>query len=239
MRLASARKIIRRAEEFSDDMLHDSSPILSSEIVGQGLCSESSNKPKRQTDLDRSMRGRNLLEELDNVSDAREAQPDAQHISDEIQRTSEYVSVETDRWWYYPGDLPHQELLYNSNGSQGGLAGNETTNEMSFFSSCLVGSDIDIYGNPEHEGLHVECSEDSRNNIFPKRNRPGYLTATLLGYPEEHGPLMDNPFVVDADGYIMYVDKVPNLWNEVEGNTTDLVPENDVEQFDFEGAAMA
>ncbi|KMZ73194.1 hypothetical protein ZOSMA_151G00260 [Zostera marina] len=85
-------------EEFSDDMTHNSSSIRTPEIVGRGLCSESSNKPKPQTDLDRSMRRRNLLEELDNVFDAREANPQVQHMSDEIQEMSEHVSVEIDRW---------------------------------------------------------------------------------------------------------------------------------------------
>ncbi|KMZ68730.1 hypothetical protein ZOSMA_22G00140 [Zostera marina] len=227
-------------EEFSDDMTYNSSSIRTPEIVGRGLCSESSNKPKRQTDLDGSMRGRNLLEELDNVFDAIEGNPQVPHISDEIHGMSEHVSVETDRWWYYPCNQQQEVCLdYDCNGRQRESRVNETTNEMSFFSSCPGLSDIDIYGNPEHGGLQVECSEDSRDNIFPKRTNPGYLTATLPSYPEEQGPPMDTPFVVDADGYIMCVDRVPNLWSEVEGRGADPLPQFDVDQFEFEGASPA
>ncbi|KMZ71372.1 hypothetical protein ZOSMA_181G00070 [Zostera marina] len=37
----------------------------------------------------------------------------------------------------------------------------------------------------------------------------------------------------------MYVDQVPNLWNEVEGHSVDRLPEKDVDQSEFEGAAMS
>ncbi|KMZ65677.1 hypothetical protein ZOSMA_313G00270 [Zostera marina] len=224
-------------EEYSDDMTHNSSSIRTPEIVGRGLCSESSNKPKWQTDLDRSMPERNLLEELDNVVDAIDENPQVPHISDEIHGMSEHESVETDRWWYYSNQQQEVCLYYDCNGSPGESRGNETTNEMSFFSSCPGLSDIDIYGNPEHGGLQLECSEDSHGNIFPKRTRFGYLTATLPSYPEEQGPPMDTPFVVDADGFIMYVDTVPNLWSEVEGRGADPLPQIDVDQFEFECAS--
>ncbi|KMZ58139.1 hypothetical protein ZOSMA_7G01700 [Zostera marina] len=222
----------------SDDLAHNSSSLRTSEIVGRDLCSESSNKPKRQTDMDRSMRGRNLLEELDNVDDVIVGHPQDPDISDEIHRKSEHVSVGTDRWWYYPCNEDQEVCLdYDSNVSQGESIGNEATKETSFFSSCPGLSEIDIYGNPEYGGLQVECSEDSRSNIFRRRTNPGYLTATLPSYPEDRGPPMDTPFVVDADGFIMYVDGLPNLWSEVEGRGGDLMHKFDVNQLEIEGAS--
>lgn len=227
------------AEEFSDDMNYNASHICTPDIVGQGLCSESSNKPKRQTNFEHSMRGRNLFDDLDNVADKRKTITDAEKNSNELRINSEQLSIKTDRWSDYVGDLPHQELSNNSKGSQGRHGGTESINEISFFSTSHVGSGIDIYRNREHGGLHVQCSEDSRGQIFPKRSNPGHLTATLPGYPEEHGPSMDTPFVVDADGYIMFVDMVPNLWNEIEGNRPDFVTyEDDVEHFDYELAKL-
>lgn len=49
---------------------------------------------------------------------------------------------------------------------------------------------------------------------------------------------METPFVVDADGFIMYVDEVPNLWHEVEGHGTDVFEENVVEPSESEDADM-
>ncbi|KMZ66264.1 hypothetical protein ZOSMA_2G02750 [Zostera marina] len=183
----------------SDDLAHSSNSLRTPEIVGRDMCSESSNKPKRQTNIDRQMR---------------------------------------DRWWYYPCNEDQEVCLdFDSNGSLGESIGTESTKETSFFSSCPGLSGIDIYGNPDHGGLQVECSEDSRGNIFRRRSNPGYLTATLPSYPEERGPKMDTPFVVDADGFIMYVDGLPNLWSEVEGHGGDSMHMYDVEQLEIEGAS--
>ncbi|KMZ70648.1 hypothetical protein ZOSMA_197G00210 [Zostera marina] len=188
--------------------------------------------------MDYSMRGRNLFEELDNVDDVIVGNPQVPDISDEIHRMSEHVSVGTKRWWYHPCNQDQEVCLdYDSNGSQGESIGNKTTKETSFFSSCPGLSEIDIYGNPKHGDLKVECSEDSRENIFRRTTNPGYLTATLPSYPEERGPPMDTPFVVDADGFIMYVDKLPNLWSEVEGRGGDPMHQFDVDQLEIEGAS--
>ncbi|KMZ74074.1 hypothetical protein ZOSMA_135G00030 [Zostera marina] len=52
---------------------------------------------------------------------------------------------------------------------------------------------------------------------------------------------MDTPFVVDADGYIMYVDGIPNLWSEVEGHAGNSMRRYDVEHphtmFEIDGAS--
>ncbi|KMZ73200.1 hypothetical protein ZOSMA_151G00330 [Zostera marina] len=181
------------------------------------------------------MRGRNLLQDLDDVS---VGHPNDLDISDEIQTNSEHVCVRTDKWWYYPCNEDQEVCLdFDSNGSPAESIGTESTKETSFFSSYPGLSGIDIYGNLDHGGLQVECSEDSRGNIFRKRSNPGYLTATLSSYPEERGPKMDTPFVVDADGFIMYVDGLPNLWSEVEGHGSDSIHMSDVEQLEIEGAS--
>ncbi|KMZ56089.1 hypothetical protein ZOSMA_99G00190 [Zostera marina] len=55
---------------------------------------------------------------------------------------------------------------------------------------------------------------------------------------------MDTPFVVDADGFIMYVDGIPNLWSEVEGHAGDSMQMHvyDVEHphttLEIEGASL-
>ncbi|KMZ75908.1 hypothetical protein ZOSMA_10G01770, partial [Zostera marina] len=222
----------------SDDLAHSSNSCRTPEIVGRDLCVESSNKPKRQSNNERQMQGRNLHQDLDNADDVSVVRPPDLEISDDIQRKSGHVSVGTDRWWYYPCNEDQETCLdFNSNDSQGGTIGTESTKEASFFSSCPGLSGIDIYGNPEHGGLQVECSEDSRGNIFRRNSNPGYLTATLPSYPEERGPKMDTPFVVDADGFIMYVDGLPTLWSEVEGHGGDSMHMHDVEQFEISGAS--
>ncbi|KMZ69875.1 hypothetical protein ZOSMA_204G00100 [Zostera marina] len=206
----------------SDDLAHSSNSLRTPEILGRDLCCESSNKPKRQTNVDPQMRGRNLLQDLDNADDVCEPHPNDQDISVDIQRNSEHECVETDRWWYYPCNEDKEVCLdFDCNGSPEDSIGTESTKEPSFFSSCPGLSGINIYGNPEHGGLQVECSEDSRGNIFSRRSNPGYIAATLPSYPEERGPKMDTPFIVDADGFIMYVDGIPNLWSEVEGHAGD------------------
>ncbi|KMZ65847.1 hypothetical protein ZOSMA_30G01280 [Zostera marina] len=222
----------------SDDLANSSNSCRTPEIVGRDLCVESSNKPKRQSNNERQMQGRNLLQDLDNADDVSVVRPPDLEISDDIQRKSGHVSVGTDRWWYYPCNEDQETCLdFNSNDSQGGTIGTESTKEASFFSSCPGLSGIDIYGNPEHGGLQVECSKDSRGNIFRRNSNPGYLTATLPSYPEERGPKMDTPFVVDADGFIMYVDGLPTLWSEVEGHGGDSMHMHDVEQFEISGAS--
>ncbi|KMZ74882.1 hypothetical protein ZOSMA_121G00570 [Zostera marina] len=188
------------------------------------------------------MRGRNLLQDLDNVDDVCVPHPNDQDISVEIQTNSEHECVETDRWWYYPCNEDKEVCLdFNCNGSPEDSIGTESTKEPSFFSSCPGLSGINIYGNPEHGGLQVECSEDSRGNIFRRRRNPGYIAATLPSYPEERGPKMDTPFVVDADGFIMYVDGIPNLWSEVEGHVGDSMHMYDLKHphtmLEIEGAS--
>ncbi|KMZ67795.1 hypothetical protein ZOSMA_259G00190 [Zostera marina] len=214
----------------SDDLAHSSNSCRTPEIVGRDLCVESSNKPKRQSNNERQMQGRNLLQDLDNVDDVCLPHPNDQDISVEIQTNSEHECVETDRWWYYPCNEDKEVCLdFDCNGSPEESIGTESTKEPSLFSSCPGLSGINIYGNPEHGALQVECSEDSRGNIFRRRSNPGYLAATLPSYPEERGPKMDTPFVVDADGFIMYVDGIPNLWSEVEGHSGDSMGRYDVE----------
>ncbi|KMZ62208.1 hypothetical protein ZOSMA_483G00060 [Zostera marina] len=226
----------------SDDLVHSSNSLRTPEILGRDLCCESSNKPKRQTNVDQQMRGRNLLHDLDNVDDVREPHINDQDISIDIQTISEHEYVETDRWWYYPCNEDKEVCLnFDCNGSLEDSIGTESTKEPSFFSSCPGLSGINIYGNPEHGGLQVECSEDSRGNIFRRRSNPGYIAATLPSYPEERGPKMDTPFVVDADGFIMYVDGIPNLWSEVEGHAGDSMHMYDLEHphtmLEIEGAS--
>ncbi|KMZ63668.1 hypothetical protein ZOSMA_3G01500 [Zostera marina] len=208
--------------DHSDDLAHSSDTQRTPEILGRDLCCESSNKPKRPTIVDPQIRGRNLLQDLDNADDVCETHSNDQDISVDIQRNSVPECVENDRWWYYPCNEDKEVCLdFDCNDSPEDLNGSESTQEPSFFSSCPGLSGFDIYGNPEHGGLQVDCSEDSRGNIFRRRSKPGYISATLPSYPEERGPKMDTPFVVDADGFIMYVDGIPNLWSELEGHAGD------------------
>ncbi|KMZ68961.1 hypothetical protein ZOSMA_225G00280 [Zostera marina] len=229
----------------SDDLAHSSDSHRTPEIPGRDLCCESSSKPKRPAIVDPQIRGMNLFQDLDNADDVCETHCNDQDISVDIERNHVPECVENDRWWYYPCNEDKEVCLdFDCNDSPENLNGSESTQEPSFFSSCPGLSGFDIYGNREHGGLQVECSEDSRGNIFRRRSNPGYISATLPSYPEERGPKMDTPFVVDADGFIMYVDGIPNLWSEVEGHAGDSMQMHvyDVEHphttLEIEGASL-
>lgn len=97
--------------------------------------------------LNRSMHGRNLLDDLENACDDSGQQVQSQHLSEENHDTSEHVSAETDKWWFYLGNQVEPDLSKDSNDSCGEFGGNETTNDMLLYSSCPGESDFDIYGN--------------------------------------------------------------------------------------------
>lgn len=49
--------------------------------------------------------------------------------------------------------------------------------------------------------------------------RPGYFTATPLGDCKETWPLCKETFIVDIEGYIIYLENHPELWAEIEGHS--------------------
>lgn len=59
---------------------------------------------------------------------------------------------------------------------------------------------------------------DSYGVVHEKMVRTGYLTATPLSEPEEAWSRYKEPFIVDTEWYIIYLDNHPELWAKLEGH---------------------
>lgn len=59
---------------------------------------------------------------------------------------------------------------------------------------------------------------DNDDIIHHKIVRPDYLTTTTLGLLEETWGRCKEAFIIDIEGFIIYLDDHPELWVEVEGH---------------------
>lgn len=64
------------------------------------------------------------------------------------------------------------------------------------------------------EGVQISCTIDNKGVVHEKIAHPRYLTTKLPDEHEETWPRCNEPFIVDIDGFIIYLDDHPHLREE-------------------------
>lgn len=61
---------------------------------------------------------------------------------------------------------------------------------------------------------------DSQGNVHERQIRPEYITKPLISMLEERWSCSKEPFIIDSEGFIIYLDVHLQLWEELENNPT-------------------
>lgn len=70
---------------------------------------------------------------------------------------------------------------------------------------------FDLTNDSNCDVLRISLGEDNKGNYSPHRSNPRYLISNLSGQSKKRGLHMDQPYVVDINGYIMYLDQAPHM----------------------------